>query len=173
MSTFSCGAPRVWNTFVADVLCLHVWCSRHMFLGRSHYEVGGSGTIYTEGVTGVEGDSIRRLIISNNHVGYPHEAVYSGGARRSILGGVYDDISEVGGVTWLYHPSQQYQFDVVTISGDAHVAIHSNMAVEQADVRIGYLMGDRSGVIHAGANQTFGYSDVNVYLPVNVMAYRY
>ena len=141
--------------------------------GRSDYEVGGSGTIYTEGVTGVDGVSKRQLSIDNNHIGYPHEAVYTGGARRSILGGVYNDITEVGGVTWLYHPSQQYHFDVVTISGDAHVAIHSNMAVEHADVRIGYLMGDRSGVIHAGANQTFGYSEVNVYLPVNVMAYRY
>jgi len=144
-----------------------------MFLGRSDYEVGGSGTIYTEGITGIDGDSKRQLVINNNHVGYPHEAVYSEKPRRTILGGVYDDISEVGGVTWLYHPSQQYQFDVVTISGDAHVAIHSNMALEQADVRIGYLMGDRSGVIHAGANQTFGYRKVNVYLPINVMAYRY
>ena len=40
-------------------------------------------------------------------------------------------------------------------------------------MRIGQLMGDRSGMIHAGGKQTFGYTRVNVYQPVNVVAYRY
>lgn len=65
-----------------------------------------------------------------------------------------------------------YSFDSVIIEGNAHVAILSNTSYELAHVDAGLLEGDRSGVLHIGQQQTFNFSDVNTYIPVNIMAYR-
>ena len=94
------------------------------------------------------------------------------GALRNLSDGDYSDISELGGVTWLSHDSLHYQFDIATVEGNAHVAILSNTSKDDIDVRIGFLYGDKTGVLHAGKRQTFGYTQVDSYLPVNVMAYR-
>ena len=142
-------------------------------VGTSAYESGGAGTVYIEDLNATATASDHKeLRIDNNGIAYPHEPIHSAGALRNLSDGDYSDISEIGGVTWLYDPEQKYQFDVVFIGGNSHVAILSNTSSEVADVRIGQLMGDRSGMIHAGRKQTFGYTRVNVYLPVNVMAYR-
>ena len=92
---------------------------------------------------------------------------------RNISGGDYRAVSTEGGVTWLFHPTQRYRFDVMSISGGAQVAILSDLGREAADLHIGLLVGDRTGTVHAGDRQTFSYSRVDVYLPVNVMAYRW
>ena len=139
----------------------------------SGYESGGAGTIFTELINITTGQSTHReMRVDNNGIAYPHEPVHSAGALRNLSDGDYADISKIGGVTWLFHESQIYKFDIVTVEGNAHVAILSDTTNEDADVRIGLLMGDRSGVLHAGKRQTFGYSKVDVYLPVNVMAYK-
>ena len=141
----------------------------HTSLGTG-YESGGPGTMYKEVTNPTASHS--EIFIDNGGIPYPHEPVYSMGALRNVSDGDYTDITEIGGVAWLYHSSHHYQFDVATVSGNAHVAILSDTSQEDVDVRIGYLYGDKTGVLHAGQRQTFGYAQVNSYLPVNVMAYR-
>lgn len=70
---------------------------------------GGSGTVYLERIKD-EPDSERLteykiLKVDNNGISYP--------PMQNILDGVYDDITEVGGVTWLWHSSHEYQFNEV------------------------------------------------------------
>ena len=60
---------------------------------------------------------------------------------------------------------------MVSISGNAHMAILSQPE-DAVDIRSDQLMGDRSGVMHIGRGQTFGYTAVDTYLPVNIMAYK-
>ena len=35
------------------------------------------------------------------------------------------------------------------------------------------LWGDRSGVLHMARNQHWSFGDFNIYLPVNMMSYKY
>ena len=114
----------------------------------------------------------KSLIIDNYKIGYPYEQDRSKGERRSLFDGDYRDVSEGGGITWLYHGSHSYKFDDITISGQAHVAILSNTSADAVSVSAGALAGDRSGVLHCGRRQTFNFDYVNVYLPTNIMAYR-
>ena len=143
-------------------------------IGVSLYESGGAGTIYKEKRNMTSGVTEHRdLTVDNQGHAYPHGADYLGGDLRSLLDGDYADIHRVGGVTWLYHDSLSYTFDVMTISGNAHVAVLSNTSSEDVDVSIGVLNGDRSGILHTGQRQTFRYRKIDVYLPINIMAYRY
>ncbi|XP_071498055.1 uncharacterized protein [Diadema antillarum] len=80
---------------------------------------------------------------------------------------------EAGGITWLYHPSNQYEFDEVHLHGNAHVAILSNTSHESVLVSGGELYGDRSAVLHIGVNQSVDFDFVDVYFAANVLLYRY
>jgi hypothetical protein len=111
--------------------------------------------------------------VDNNGHPYPHAADYNTGDLRNLLNGEYRDISYAGGVTWLKHDSTHYKFKELDVRGNAHVAILSDTDKEVIDVRVDFLWGDRSGVLHAGKNQTFGLTEVDVYLPANLAAYRF
>ena len=135
--------------------------------------MGGAGTVYVELINATTSQTIyRKIHVNNNGIPYPKAPNTAHGDLRNLLDGEYDDISEAGGVTWLYHNSRQYFFNEMTIEGNAHVAILSNTSHEAIDIRGERLYGDRTGVLHSGKNQTFGFLDVDVYMPINIMSYR-
>lgn len=115
----------------------------------------------------------QKLTVDNNGHNYPHAAIYSDGDLRNLLNGEYADISYAGGVTWLFHNENSYSFKELDVRGNAHVAILSDTDNDVTDVRVDFLWGDRSAVLHAGKNQTLGLTEVDVYLPANLAAYRY
>jgi len=153
---------------------MHCSISNHYtctVLGESNSETGGAGTAYLECVT--NGTMTKqKMTVDNNGHEYPHASNYNQGYLRNLLDGEYADISYSGGVTWLYHSDLQYRFKELDVRGNAHVAILSDTDNEVIDVRVDFLWGDRSGVMHAGKNQTFGLTEVDVYLPANLASYR-
>jgi hypothetical protein len=76
----------------------------------------------------------------------------------NLLDGIYDDISESGGITWLYHDDPVYKFDTVTLQGNAHVAILSNTSSQDIEIIVTDLMGDTTGVLHTGRRQRFRFT---------------
>lgn len=46
-----------------------------------------------------------------------------------------------------------------------HFALKGTIEVDE-------LWGDRSGVLHVARNQHWSFGDFNIYLPVNMMAYK-
>ena len=139
----------------------------------SKFETGGAGTVYIELFNASNKATInKKLIVDNNGHDYPRASDIDHGVRHNLLNGVYDDISESGGITWLYHDDPQYKFDTVVLQGNAHAAILSNTSVQDIDIRVEYLMGDTTGVLHAGKKQTFGFTNVDTYMPINIMSYR-
>ncbi|XP_070535280.1 uncharacterized protein [Ptychodera flava] len=142
--------------------------------GSSSYEVGGSGTVYLEKRVLDTGEVIHKTLkVDNNGLGYPRAANYDHGDLRDLLNGDYVDISRSGGITWLWHHSDVYIFDEVHIHGKAHVAILTNTSTQEVLVRGGKMFGDRTGVLHVGQQQTFGFDWVDIYIPVNTQVYRY
>ena len=144
-----------------------------LLAGTSLHEVGAAGTVYTELRHRANNSAISRyLLVNNNHHDYPHMPTYSHGNLYNLFDGLYDDISRVGGVTWLFHDEPSYHFDEVEIKGKAHVALLSNTSNEEVNVHVTKLTGDRSGVVHIAQRQTFEFEELNVYLPCNVMNYK-
>lgn len=143
------------------------------FPGDSRSEVGGAGTVYTETRNHTTGETMHRhLRIDNFGLPYPHDIHTRSEPLRNLLEGHYDDLELVGGVTWLYSEDSHYDFDEVRIEGRAQVAVLSNTSTSDVTINAGLLSGDRSGLLHVGGRQTFAFSDVNTYIPVNIMAYR-
>ncbi|WAR26294.1 hypothetical protein MAR_011998 [Mya arenaria] len=140
--------------------------------GVSNSETGGAGTSYLESKFDNGTLDYQKMTIDNNGHAYPHAAIYAEGDMRNLLNGEYVDISYSGGVTWLFHGALLYRFKQLDVRGNAHVAILSDTDNEQIDVRVEFLWGDRTGVLHAGKNQTFGLTDVDTYLPANLASYR-
>ena len=141
--------------------------------GSSESESGGAGTSYVESKS--ENGTIlsQKLIINNNGLEYPRRLEgLNAGPLKNLLDGQYKDISKVGGITWIKHDSSAYKFKELDVSGNAHVAILSDTDNDKIDARIGFLWGDRTGVLHAGKNQTFGLKEVDVYMPTNLAAYK-
>lgn len=144
-----------------------------VIIGDSLAEVGGAGTIYIETRNLTTGITIyRKLRIDNFGLSSPRAIYNRLEPLRNLLDGQYFNLKLVGGVTWLSNDSDQYAFDMTTIEGNAHVAILSNTSLDDISIKAGLLTGDRSGVLHIGSRQTFSFSDVNSYIPVNIMAYR-
>ncbi|KAL4226615.1 hypothetical protein ACF0H5_014598 [Mactra antiquata] len=143
------------------------------FGGTSNSESGGAGTSYLESRYSNGSLNVQKLTIDNNGHDYPHAFDYSEGILRNLLDGQYIDISYSGGVTWLYHDDNTYLFKELDVRGNAHVAILSDTDNEVIDVRIDFLWGDKTGVLHAGRNQTFGVTDVDTYFTNNLASYRY
>ena len=143
-----------------------------LITGVSNSETGGAGTMYLESTHSNGTLNVQKLTVDNNGHAYPHASLYSQGDLRNLLDGEYSDISFSGGVTWISHDSFTYKFKELDVRGNAHVAILSDTDNENIDLRVDFLWGDRSGVLHAGKNQTFGLSEVDVYLPANLAAYR-
>lgn len=114
----------------------------------------------------------QKLTINNNGHAYPKAAVISAGDRRHILDGIYDDISDAGGITWLDQEGLEYNFKELDVSGNAHMAILSNSWTDVVRANVDWLWGDKTGVIHVGMNQTVFIIDVDIYLPANLAAYR-
>ena len=52
------------------------------------------------------------------------------------------------------------------------VAVLSNTSSQDLTINAGLLTGDRSGLLHVGRRQTFAFSKVDTYIPVNIMAYQ-
>ena len=115
---------------------------------------------------------LRRLRVDNHGLLYPQDIETRTEPLRNLLGGSYTDLARVGGVTWLYSETGHYNFDEVRIEGNAQVALLSNTSDEDVRMEAGLLSGDRSGLLHIGGRQTFDFSDINTYIPVNIMAYR-
>lgn len=114
----------------------------------------------------------KKLIVDNNGHTYPRAANISHGDRHNLSDGIYDDISESGGITWLYHDDPVYKFDTVTLQGNAHVAILSNTSSQDIEIIVTDLMGDTTGVLHIGRRQRFRFTNVDTYMPINIMCYR-
>ncbi|KAH3816402.1 hypothetical protein DPMN_117918 [Dreissena polymorpha] len=144
----------------------------HAYGGVSNSETGGAGTAYLDSKFNNGTLAYQKMTIDNNGHAYPRSSNYAEGNLRSLLNGEYGDISYAGGVTWLFHEALQYRFKELDVRGNAHVAILSDTDNEVIDVRVDFLWGDRSGVLHAGKNQTFGLTEVDTYLPVNLASYR-
>ncbi len=90
----------------------------HNVSGSSTYEVGGAGTVYIEqygydNTSSTYNTLHKTLKVDNNGLPYPHAANYEHGNLRNLLDGRYEDISESGGITWLYHFSHDYYFNEV------------------------------------------------------------
>ena len=119
------------------------------------------------------GELLRQtLVVDNKGNQYPKAAIISTGELHHLLDGIYDDISYAGGITWLSQKDLVYNIKELTVSGNAHLAILSDSWNEAVEVNIGWLWGDKSGVLHVGMNQTVKVEDVDVYLPVNIPAYK-
>ena len=152
---------------ILSVLCVFV------LSGTSTSETGGAGTVYVE-LSNSSGTVLQREItVDNNGHPYPKASDVNQGNLRNLLDGSYDDISRVGGVTWLYHNDTEYFFNTMTISGNAHVAILSNTSSQDINIKGIRLFGDRTGVLHCGRRQNFGLQDIDIYMPINIMAYRF
>ena len=157
---------------IAGALVFH----KHIlfFVGISASESGGAGTSYIESRNLTSGALLyQKISIDNNGNTYPRDSAFGSGELVNLLNGEYTDISRSGGVTWLYNNSLFYSFQFFEVSGNAHVAILSNTQEEVIDVRVTFLSGDRTGVLHAGKNQTFGFTEVDVYMAVNLASYRF
>ena len=140
--------------------------------GVSNSETGGAGTSYLESALANGTLLTQKVTVDNNGHDYPHASIYEHGDLRSLLDGNYDDISFAGGVTWLYDENPMYGFKELDVRGNAHVAILRNTNSDEIEVDIDYLWGDRSGVLHVGKQQTLRLTEVDVYLPANLAAYR-
>ena len=146
------------------------YCS--VLTGTSLFEAGGAGTIYVESRSAT-GELLKQsLIVDNNGNAYPRASDISTGERHHLLDGIYNDTSYAGGVTWLSQEELVYNIRDLTVSGNAHVAILSDSMKEVVEVNVGWLWGDRTGVLHAGMNQTVNIEDIDIYLPVNLAAYK-
>ena len=146
----------------------------HWYLstGTSPFEIGGAGTVYIESKS-TTGELLKQILkVDNNGIAYPKAAVVSAGNLRHVLNGIYEDTSSVGGVTWLFQKDLTYTFKELNISGNAHVAILSDSWNDEIVMIVDWLWGDKTGVLHIGMNQTAKIVDVDVYLPVNLNAYK-
>ncbi|CAH1775844.1 unnamed protein product, partial [Owenia fusiformis] len=139
--------------------------------GASSRESGGAGTVYLQTANATTGDITNRVIIIDNHNREYPQALDWTGPLKNIHQGDYSDISRVGGVTWLFHESQNYVFDDIIVRGNAHVAILSDTDNDDVVVQAERMLGDKSGILHTANKQSFTFENLNVYLPVNIMAY--
>ena len=142
-------------------------------LGTSAFETGGAGTAFVESISPTGAVLKQTLTINNNGHPYPKAAVISAGPLRHIRDGIYDDISAVGGVTWLDQEHDTYNFNHLVISGNAHVAILSDSWGERVQLNVNQLFGDMTAVLHIGMNQTANIIYVAIYMPAHVAAYKY
>ena len=141
--------------------------------GTSPFETGGAGTVFVESIS-PEGEILKqKLTINNNGRAYPKAHVIAAGDRRHILDGIYEDISDAGGITWLDQEGYEYSFEELDVGGNAHMAILSDSWNTVVKANVTKLWGDKSGVIHVGMNQTMFIYNVDIYLPINLAAYRY
>lgn len=92
----------------------------------------------------------------------------------------YTDIGLVPGRTWLLPSSgdhalagnQNYHFEELQMYGGAHLGILTDPHSRAASVFFRHMIGDRSGTIHIGYNQTMELLRPNIDLPFNVHVYR-
>ena len=137
--------------------------------GDSESEVGGAGTVYLEH----RNNSVtinNTLIVDNKLLKYPLAIDKSKGHLHNLLDGLYHDISQVGGVTWLIE-YRNHSFTRVDIRGNAHVAVLWHISLGDIEFRSQTLTGDTTGVLHLGRQQLFGFLKVNLYFPLNCMVY--
>ena len=93
-------------------------------------------------------------------------------SARNLLDGNFSDISEIGGVCWLFHDPAHGHIETISILGNAHVAI-LNEGANEVRLVIHSLLGDKSGILHLGGNQTVRfYSDGGFVPQINFMAYK-
>ena len=144
----------------------------YYFPGTSPFESGGAGTVFVESISSTGEILKQKLTIDNNGHDHPRAAVVSEGQLRHVLNGVYDDIRYAGGITWLSQESLTYDIEELDIRGNAHMAILSDSWSEVIEANVLWLWGDKTGVLHVGMNQTVKITDVDVYMPVNLAAYR-
>lgn len=135
--------------------------------GKDRAYSGGAGTMFFYHLK----HKHRTLMISNRN-------------RRSLPTAhkiqSYTDVGLVPGRTWLLPSSgehslagnQNYHFEELQIYGGAHLAILTDPPSRAASVFFRHMIGDRSGTIHVGYNQTMDLLRENIDLPFNVHVYR-
>lgn len=92
----------------------------------------------------------------------------------------YSDIGLAPGRAWLLPSSgdhtmagdQNYHFEELQIYGGAHLAILTDPPSRAASIFFRHMIGDRTGTIHIGYNQTMDLLRENIDLPFNVRVYR-
>ena len=107
--------------------------------GDSTAEVGGAGTVYLEQRNGTEMVNTT-LIVDNKGLKYPKSVKKSEGDLHDLLHGIYNDISGVGGVTWLIE-NQNHSFTHVDFRGNAHVAVLWKSQHKRIEFRVHTLTG--------------------------------
>lgn len=92
----------------------------------------------------------------------------------------YSDVGLLPGRTWLLPSSgdhsmagdQNYHFEEIQMYGGAHLAILTDPPNRTASVYFRDMIGDRTGTIHIGYNQTMDLLREIIDLPFNVRVYR-
>lgn len=142
-------------------------------LGISTLEIGGVGIVYAEFFNFSGIIFYRKIYVDNNGYSYFRSSDFIQGSFRNLFNGFYDDISEVGGVIWLYYNDIEYFFNIMTISGNVYVVILSNIFSQDINIYGIKLYGDRFGVFYCGRRQRYGFEDIDIYMFVNIMVYRF
>lgn len=137
--------------------------------GGTGFEDGASGTAYLEQRNRTH-ITWRKLIVNNEGMSQPKAVDKSTGNLVNLFSGVYNDISEVGTVTWLKE-SNNYTFNELVLQGNSHLAIYGNASRDHVYLQAQILTGDRSAVLHIGNLQDLHFHDVDVYFPVNTFVY--
>jgi hypothetical protein len=143
--------------------------------GLGFLENGGPGTVYLQGTNGTH---IHRILqVDNGGIHYPWAVVKAEGRLHDIYLGNYSDIRMVGGVGWLHYDTNttDYDFEELRLGGNAHMAVltgpwRSNAQTVTLDTLL--LTGDRTGMLHVGASQTFKIETADVYFPANALVYE-
>lgn len=92
----------------------------------------------------------------------------------------YADVSLIPGRAWLLPSSgehklagdQNYKFEELQIYGGAHLAILTEPHNRSASIFFSNMIGDRSGTVHVGYNQTMDLTRETIDLPFSVHVYR-
>jgi hypothetical protein len=153
--------------------------------GASAFEAGGPGT----GFVWSETENHRALIIDNcggepiwrkNHL---HRWV-SAIEMESYTGHeyTYNDLSEDGGHAWILEESgthqfagynYSYHFEELQMYGHGHLAFLTDPPYAHAvDIYSDFFIGDRTGTLHLGGNQTMDLEREEISLPFNLWAYN-
>lgn len=136
-------------------------------LGGSGASVGGAGTIFLYH----RGYKHRTLQISNKGTGKVSE-------NHQIITDWVDhraDSSKSWVITNAKHvfaKDLNYHFEELQLRDDAHLAFHSADANAKVSLYFRHMIGDRSGTLHIGGNQSLDLNRDEIDLPFNARVYK-
>jgi hypothetical protein len=124
---------------------------------------GGAGTVYQN----TAATNVSYLLVDGGGSATP--------STQEISDGVYTDVTDVSGVTWINFGEGETDqlYDVIDVRGNAHLAFMSTATTPPLSLTLAarFLNGDRTGVVHVGYNQTFSVLYVDANTPVSTVGY--